>query len=181
MLKHDISTVKKAIKGDAQALETLLLLEQSMLYYKALTYVSTKEDALDVIQETSYKALLSIHQLKHPKYFSTWLFRILIRECYKLLRKQKKELPYEDEVLLEKLESKDDTALETSYIKEALAKLKPAYQIAIILFYYHDLSIKDISAVLEKPESTIKTHLRRARKKLKTEIERSHQPNEKFI
>ena len=97
------------------------------------------------------------------------------------MRKQKKELPYEDEVLLEKLESKDDTALETSYIKEALAKLKPAYQTAIILFYYHDLSIKDISAVLEKPEGTIKTHLRRAKKELKTEIERSHQLNEKFI
>src|SRR5690625_2107062 len=76
-LKHDIEIVKKAIKGDAQALETLLLLEQNMLYYKALSYVSTKEDALDAIQETSYHALLSIHQLRHPEYFSTWLFRIL--------------------------------------------------------------------------------------------------------
>lgn len=181
MLKHDISTVEKAIKGDALALETLLLLEQRMLYYKALSYVKTKEDALDAIQETSYHALLSIHQLKHPEYFSTWLFRILIRECYKLLREQKKEVPYEDEVLLEKLENKDDRVLETSYVKEALSKLKPAYQTAIILFYYHDLSIKDISVVLEKPEGTIKTHLRRARKKLKMEIERSHQLNEKPI
>jgi len=38
-LKHDIEIVKKAIKGDTEALETLLLLEQKMLYYKALSYV----------------------------------------------------------------------------------------------------------------------------------------------
>lgn len=178
---HDIYTVKKAIKGDTQALETLLLLEQKMLYYKALSYVSTKEDALDAIQETSYNALLSIHQLRNPEYFSTWLFRILIRECYKLLREQKKMIPYEDEVLLKKLETKDDKELDTSYIKEAISRLSPSYQTSIILFYYHDLSIKDISEILERPVGTVKTHLRRARKKLKAEIERSNQLNEKFI
>lgn len=181
LLKHDISTVKKAIKGNTQALETLLLLEQKMLYYKALSYVSTKEDALDAIQETSYNALLSIHQLKNPEYFSTWLFRILIRECYKLLREQKKVIPYENEVLLKNLESKDDIELETSYVREAISKLNPSYQTSIILFYYHDLSIKDISEVMEKPVGTVKTHLRRARKKLKIEIERSQRFNEKFI
>src|SRR5690625_4016723 len=176
-----MSTVKKAVKGDPQALETLLLLEQRMLYYKALSYVSTKENALDVIQDTSYNALLSIHQLKNPEYFSNWLFRILIRECYKLLREQKKVIPYEDDVLLKKLVSKDDKELETSYVREALSKLSTSYQTSIILFYYHDLSIKDISEVMEKPVGTVKTHLRRARKKLKVEIERSYQFNEKSI
>lgn len=179
-LEHDIYTVKKAIKGDTQALETLLLLEQKMLYYKALSYVSTKENALDAIQETSYNALLSIHQLRNPEYFSTWLFRILIRECYKLLREQKKMIPYKDEVLLKKLESKDDIELDFSYVEEALSKLNTSYQTSIILFYYHDLSIKDISEVMEKPVSTVKTHLRRARNKLKSEIERSNRLNEKL-
>ncbi|WP_240452423.1 sigma factor [Virgibacillus sp. YIM 98842] len=57
-----------------------------MLYYKALSYVGKKEDALDVIQETSCKAFLSIGKLRNPKYFSTWLFRILIHECYRLIK-----------------------------------------------------------------------------------------------
>lgn len=180
-MKHDITTVKKAIKGNTEALESLLFLEQRMLYYKALQYVSTKEDALDAIQETSYHALLSIHQLRQPEYFSTWLFRILIRECYKLLREQKKMIPYEDDVLLKKLETKDEKELDTSYVREALSKLNPSYQTSIILFYYHDLSIKDISEIVEKPVGTVKTHLRRARKLLKTEIERSYPFNEKSI
>lgn len=179
-LKHNIYTVKKAIKGDGEALEALLLLEEKMLYYKALSYVDTKEDALDAIQETSYNALLSIQQLRSPEYFSTWLFRILIRECYKLLREQKRMIPYEDEVLLKKLESKDDKEIENFYVREALSKLNHSYQTSIILFYYHDLSIKDISEIVEKPVGTVKTHLRRAKKQLKNEIERSHQLNEKF-
>lgn len=179
-MKHDVYIVKKAIKGDVEALETLLLLEQKMLYYKALSYVSTKEDALDSIQETSYNALLSIHQLRNPEYFSTWLCRILIRECYKLLREQRKIIPYEDDVLLNKLETEDDKEIEIPYINDALGKLNSSYQTAIILFYYHDLSIKDISEIMEKPIGTVKTHLRRAKKKLKVEIERSYQVNEKI-
>ncbi len=180
-LKHDMYTVKKAIKGDTQALETLLLLEQKMLYYKALSYVATKENALDAIQETSYNALLSIHQLRQPEYFSTWLCRILIRECYKLLREQKKMVPYEDEVLLKNLESKDAREIETAYVGDALSKLNTSYQTSIILFYYHDLSVKDISEIMGKPVGTVKTHLRRAKKKLKMELEGSHRFNEKCL
>lgn len=84
-MKHDIELVEKAIKEDAQAFEQLLFKEEQMLYYKALSYVGRKEDALDVIQETTCKAFLAIKDLRNPEYFSTWLFRILIRECYQLL------------------------------------------------------------------------------------------------
>ncbi|WP_238458116.1 sigma factor-like helix-turn-helix DNA-binding protein [Alkalihalobacterium alkalinitrilicum] len=44
----------------------------------------------------------------------------------------------------------------------------------MVLFYYHDLSINDISEIMEKPIGTVKTNLRRARKKLKIELERSY-------
>lgn len=103
-MKHDVHTVKRAINGDAKAFEELLILEERMLFYKALTYVSRKEDALDAIQETSCKAFLSIGQLQNPEYFSTWLFRILIRECYQLLKKRDQIIPYEGDELLERLE-----------------------------------------------------------------------------
>lgn len=94
-MKHDIYTVKKAIQGDLEALESLLFLEEKMLYYKALSYVDAKEDALDAIQETAYNVILLIHQLKKPEYFSTWLCRILIHECYKLLKQRKRMRKYQ--------------------------------------------------------------------------------------
>lgn len=70
-MKHNIHTVKKDIHGDAAAFEELLFLEEQMLYYKALSYVDNKQDALDALQETSCKAFLSIGQLRNSEYFST--------------------------------------------------------------------------------------------------------------
>lgn len=180
-MKHDIRTVKRAINGDAKAFEELLFLEEKMLYYKALSYVGKKEDALDAIQETSCKAFLAIDQLQNPEFFSTWLFRILIRECYKLLKKRDQIIPYEENELLKRLDSKQDTEIESFDLGEALSKLKSPYQTSIILFYYHDLPIKEISEIMEKPVGTIKTYLRRAKRKLKKDLERGYRVNEKTI
>ncbi|MFC4403744.1 sigma-70 family RNA polymerase sigma factor [Gracilibacillus xinjiangensis] len=180
MVKHDINTVKKAMNGDARAFEELLIKEERMLYYKALSYVRSKEDALDAIQETSCKAFLAIGQLKNPAYFSTWLFRILIRECYSLLRSRDKMIPYEENELLKRLDREQEEEIESFYLSEALSKLRSSYQTCLILFYYHDLSISDIAEVMEKPVGTVKTYLRRAKKNLKSELERSYKLNEKI-
>lgn len=67
-----IKLVKKAIKVDEEAFETLVVQQSDKLYRTAFLYVPNKEDALDVLQETIYKAFISIDQLKHPEYFSTW-------------------------------------------------------------------------------------------------------------
>ncbi|MGE7185917.1 sigma-70 family RNA polymerase sigma factor [Peribacillus sp. NPDC006672] len=178
-MKHDIHTVKRAINGDVTAFEELLFLEEKMLYYKALSYVGKKEDALDAIQETSCKAFLSIGELKNPEYFSTWLFRILIRECYKLLKKREQIIPYEENELLKRLDHKQDNEIESFHLNEALSKLNSSYQTSIILFYYHDLPIQEISEIMEKPVGTIKTYLRRAKKRLKIDLERSYKLNGK--
>src|SRR5699024_382775 len=119
-------------------------------------------------------------QLRNPQYFSTWLFRILIRECYRLLRERDQMIPYEESELLRKLDSKLDEEIDSFHLSEALSRLKSSYQTSIILFYYHDLSINDISEVMEKPVGTVKTYLRRARKILKDELERSYPFNEKI-
>ena len=178
-MKHNIHTVKRAINGDANAFEELLILEEKMLYYKALSYVGKKEDALDTIQETSCKAFLSIGQLQNPEYFSTWLFRILIRECYQLLKKRDQIIPYEEDELLKRLEKNLEREIESFHLSEALSKLDANYQTSIILFYYHDLPIQEISEIMEKPVGTIKTYLRRAKRKLKIGLERSYKLNEK--
>jgi len=180
-VKHDIELVEKAIKGDAQAFEQLLFKEEQMLYYKALSYFGRKEDALDVIQETTCKAFLAIKDLRNPEYFSTWLFRILIRECYQLLKKRDRMIPYDEMELLRKMEHKQELPSDSLHLGEALSKLNESYQTSIILFYYHDLSIRDIAEVMGKPVGTIKTYLRRAKKHLKNELERSYKFNERTI
>lgn len=172
-MKHDLSIVKRAVAGDVEAFEQLLFLEEEILYYKALSYVGRKEDALDAIQETACNAFLAIGKLRQPEYFSTWLIRILIRECCKLLRKRNEIIPFEEQALLQKLEAGQDEEVECFQLQEVLARLSPSYQTAIILFYYHDCSIQEIAEIMQKPEGTVKTYLRRGRKKIKTDLEGS--------
>ena len=178
-MKHDIHTVKKAINGDTKAFEELLYLEEKNLYYTALSYVSKKEEALDAIQEASCKAFLSIGQLKNPEFFSTWLFKILIRECFKILKNRDQIIPYDENELLKRLDRIQNKEIESFHLSNALSNLESSYKTSIILFYYHDLPIKEISEIMDKPVGTVKTNLRRAKKKLKNDLERSYKLDEK--
>ena len=180
-MEHDLSIVKQAIAGNKEAFEQLLILEEEKLFYTALSYVGQKEDALDAIQEAACKAFLTVHQLKHPEFFSTWLFRILINECYRLLKKGQKIIPYEESELLNRLQEQENVTGNPIDLSEAIQHLNHSQQMAIILFYYHDLPIKEISEVMEKPVSTIKTYLHRGKNQLKRELERSATFNEKII
>ncbi|TQR29033.1 sigma-70 family RNA polymerase sigma factor [Lysinibacillus sphaericus] len=180
-MEHDLSIVKQAITGNKEAFEQLLILEEEKLFYTALSYVGQKEDALDAIQEAACKAYLTVHQLKHPEFFSTWLFRILIHECYRLLKKGQKIIPYEESELLSSLQEQENVMANPIDLSDAIQLLNHSQQMAIILFYYHDLPIKEISEVMEKPVSTIKTYLHRGKKQLKRELERSATFNEKAI
>ena len=180
-MEHDLSIVKQAIAGNKESFEQLLILEEEKLFRTALSYVGQKENALDAIQEAACKAFLTVHQLKHPKFFSTWLFRILIHECYRLLKKEQKIMPYEESVLLNRLQEQENVMAYPIDLSDAIQHLNQSQQMAIILFYYHDLPIKEIAKVMEKPVSTIKTYLHRGKKQLKRELERSKTINEKAI
>lgn len=159
----------KAIHGDKLAFEELLKSESEKLYKIAFLHMQNKEDTLDVIQEATCKAYLSIAQLKEPAYFSTWLVKILIRTAYRELERKKKSIALPEETITYILESnqKEEPTLDLS---EPLATLKPEYKNAILLFYYYDLPIRTIANSMGKPPSTIKTYLRRAKLELKRKL-----------
>lgn len=160
--------VKKAVKGNARAFEELLILHSERLYRTAFLYAGNREDALDIVQETSCKAFLAIGQLKNEQYFLTWLTRILIHCAYDILKKRKKEMPVNE--LVELPSSSDNRVAENLDLMEAITLLKEQHRTAIILFYYHDLSISEIARSMDIPENTVKTYLQRGRKELKNRL-----------
>ncbi|UOQ50399.1 sigma-70 family RNA polymerase sigma factor [Gracilibacillus caseinilyticus] len=165
----DLSIVKKAINGNEKAFETLVKKESEKLYKTAFLYVRNKEDALDVLQETIYKAFISIEQVKQPQFFNTWLTKILIRTAYDVIRKRKKVVF--DEELMRNIS--DDSSIDVEGkmdVLNAISGLSKNYQTVIILFYYHDCTIDEIAETMGKPANTIKTYLRRAKMELKKSI-----------
>lgn len=163
--------VLAAINGDATAFEILVKQESTKMYRTAFLYVKNKEDALDIVQETVYKAYNSIKNLKKPEYFSTWLIKILIRTAFRTLEYKKKCKVLDHETLTNLLEHSTSNRSRDIDLIDALSNLNENYQTAIILFYYHDLSIHNIADMMDKPEGTVKTYLRRAKIELKKMLE----------
>jgi RNA polymerase sigma-70 factor (ECF subfamily) len=166
---NNLALVKKAIKGNETAFETLVKNESEKLYKTAFLYVRNKEDALDVLQETICKAFITIEHVRQPEFFNTWLTRILINTAINLLNKRKRLVMDED--FIHEVPSASNGDIEDKMdLMNAIHKLDEHYQTVIILFYYQNLSIHSIAKTMEKPENTIKTYLRRAKIELKNLI-----------
>lgn len=162
---NELKLIKKAIKGNKDCLEELLVLHGDQLYRTAYVYVRNREDALDIVQEASYKAFLSIGQLKNEKFFLTWLTKILLNCSYEVVKKRNKEWPSNE--MVEVTEEKREKKVEDLDLIEAVSRLKEKHKNAIILFYFHDLPISDVAKVMNIPENTVKTYLSRGKVQLK--------------
>jgi RNA polymerase sigma-70 factor (TIGR02954 family) len=155
--------VKKAIKGSKRAFEQLIKQHYERIYRTAYLYVHNEEDALDVVQDATYQAYTSIHALKHPEYFMTWLTKIIILCAGKILRERNNVVPLTDEMLTHLLVSDYSNRDDAIHLLNVIGQLKDNYRTAIILFYYYDYSIKTISEMMEIPEGTVKTYLSRGK------------------
>lgn len=84
----DQKLIQKASKGNQKALEQLIMKHHEQMYRTAFMHVRNKEDALDIVQEATYQALVSNHTLKNPDYFMAWLTSIIIRCAGQILEKK---------------------------------------------------------------------------------------------
>uniref|UniRef100_UPI00406C44D4 sigma-70 family RNA polymerase sigma factor n=1 Tax=Paenibacillus sp. FSL L8-0436 TaxID=2954686 RepID=UPI00406C44D4 len=108
--------------------------------------------------------------LKQPKFFKTWVIRILINECNQLLRMRERtvvmaEIPEETNVSYLPFEASGNVDLQSS-----INRLDEPLRLAIVLFYYEDLSIKQIADVLSITEGAVRARLHRARRLLSKQI-----------
>lgn len=157
--------VRLAICGDEEAFTYLISSKKEQLYRTAFAYVKNKEDALDIIQETVYKAYVSIDKLKEPKYFNTWITKILINTSITFMKKNNKIIYLEDELnYVIDVENNQDEKLD---LLHAIDKLEEKIKRVIILKYLNDLTISDVAKILEIPEGTAKTYLNKGLSKLK--------------
>nr|WP_295734780.1 sigma-70 family RNA polymerase sigma factor [uncultured Intestinibacter sp.] len=155
----------KSIKTNCASFEKLLLQYKSYLYKVAYTYVKDKQVALDILQETSFKAWLNIHTLKDEEKFKPWITKILVNTALNYIKKESKVIYMEDENSI--IYSEKSISIEQKLdLYDAIDLLKPKYKTVIILKYFDDMKIEDISYVLNTPENTVKSHLKRAKESL---------------
>ncbi|TCM86919.1 RNA polymerase sigma (SigV) subunit [Paenibacillus sp. BK033] len=158
-----------AIKGDDDALIARIQMDQSRLYGIAYSYMRNETDALEVIQETTFRVWSKRRSLRDPKVFTTWVTRILIRVCLDERKKRLRELPLLDELLKRDAQAADGNGIDRLDMAVQLQKLPSKYRMVIVLKYYRDMTITEIAELLEKPDGTIRTWLHQALKRLRTD------------
>lgn len=138
---------------------------KNAFYKLAYSYVKNEANALDMIGEATYSALNALPTLRNSKYMKTWFYRILINTCNQFLRKNK-NIIYEMD-LINNIPSTECDRESIIDLHSAISKLKSPYKETIILKYFQQLTIEEISQVLNKNQNTIKSYLRRGITQLK--------------
>ena len=161
----DTEKVERARKGNADEIGSLLMENMKSMYRVAFSILKTEEEISDAISNTTLIVFEKIHTLKNAEFFKTWLIRILINECNKIHRQNKKIIYLENY-------NQTDLVYNDKYddfgVRQAIKKLDEDLKTMVILYYFEDFSVKEISEIQKLPEGTVKSRLSRARKKLES-------------
>lgn len=151
------------MKQDKETIVNELLVENYNKYYRmAYSYVHNEEDALDIVQESAYKAIFHAEKLKKPEYADTWICRIIINEGMEFLRKNRKEFTELEEGLNGREETYEDLDL-----REAIERLSPKEKTVVMLRFYEGMSLEQIADIAAENMNTVKSRLYRALGKLR--------------
>lgn len=160
MTKETLLLISKAKKRDADAFIELMELHTQDMYKVALAILMNDQDVADAIQDTILACWEKMYTLRINQYFKTWLIRILINKCYDIRDYRKST------VELEEWEAASEADQYNWELKEAMKSLDEKYRLPIIMFYWQGYSAKEIAKILNVPEETVRTRLKRGRKKL---------------
>lgn len=147
------------------------IIEYSDIFYRlAYSYVKNTDDALDIVQESIYKAMTSMNTLRDPNSIKTWFYRIVVNTSLDFIRKRRKEICVDREFLFNGESGVVDDYPDID-LEKALEELPEVYYSIIVLRYFEDLKIKEIADVLDMNENTVKTRLYKGLERLKIRLD----------
>ena len=137
------------------------------MYRLSYSILKNEEDAKDAVQEAIYNAYKNLETLKDKRKFKSWIYKIVANTSFEILRNKKNYIDIEQEnIPAEKIDI--DTNLT---LWKAVQGLEQPYRTTITLFYYEDMSIKEISEITGSKVDAIKKQLSRGRDKIKEAID----------
>jgi len=163
--------------GDEAAIESLVSTHQRSVYRLALSILEDPQEAEEAAQDTLIAALAALDTYRGDSAFTTWLHTITVNVCYSRLRKRRtlerlkntlqsifrtsgERLPHPEQTLIQ---NESETA-----IWNAVHKLGDKHRLPILLRYYHDYSVTEISQILGINEGTVHSRLSIARERLRS-------------
>ncbi len=175
---EEAELVKQMIAGDRDAFTHIMERYQPQALRAAYLISGNHADSEDIVQETFAACFLYRNQIKNPEAFKGWFYRTLSRNAWRICRRTKKEQPVAEpyagdipdptETLKEVILREEEKALYS-----AIEALPVKQRAVIVLYYYSQMSIKEIAKALGCMEGTVKSRLFHGKAKLKELLQES--------
>jgi RNA polymerase sigma-70 factor (ECF subfamily) len=173
--RKEIRLIEGAQRGCGVSARELIDAHKDRLFAFVWRILRDHHDAEEICQEAFLRAFASLNSFSREYRFSTWLFTIAYRLCLNLLRRRP---PLSGDVELSTFDAGEQPVADIVANSEEAHRLKDAVwssvdqlsvhqRATVLLFYREGLSCEDIGKVLEMPVATVKSHLHRARMRLR--------------
>jgi RNA polymerase sigma-70 factor, ECF subfamily len=176
--------IKQVLRGDQDAFAEVIELYKDKVFQICFRMLGNRHEAEDISQEAFIRAYVNIHTFNQKRKFSTWLYRIATNLCIDRIRKKKPDYYLDAEVKgTEGLTMYSQVAAEgqlpeeeveemelQAEIQRQILKLPDKYRSVIVLKYIEELSLQEISEILDLPLGTVKTRIHRGREALRKQL-----------
>ncbi|TMC83171.1 MAG: RNA polymerase sigma factor [Chloroflexi bacterium] len=159
--------VRQATGGDLEAFEELIRRLQRRVYGFAYQHLRDSEEAHDLAQEIFVKLFRNLARYDSERPFEPWFWKLAANTTINYRRKR---VPIPAEPQAESADPNSTMQTHDPQLVEALSQLDPSYRLPILLHYYADLSLEQVSQTLSLSVPAIKSRLHRARAQLRNSL-----------
>ncbi|MDD6728238.1 MAG: sigma-70 family RNA polymerase sigma factor [Eubacteriales bacterium] len=144
----------------------------SIIFKTAYNYLLNKEDAEDILQEVFFKYFTHNKHFKDGNHEKAWLLRVTANLCKNALRsKSRHNLQLNETIKIGDYSFENESDSHIDLLK-TMYELTENQRVAIYLFYYEQIPIKEIAKIMNSNENTVKSHLLRAKDNMKKYLEK---------
>jgi RNA polymerase sigma-70 factor (ECF subfamily) len=172
--KRDDILVKEAREGKAASFAKLMSLYKRRVEAVGMGFFRNRADTEDFVQDVFLKAYTNLASFRGESLFSTWLTRIAYTTAINTKNRRKEYEPISDETLLpspgETPEDSEIRRITIEAVHEAVKELPERYAQCLDLYFFYDTAYDEIAVITGLPVNTIKSHIFRAKKILRTKL-----------
>jgi RNA polymerase sigma factor, sigma-70 family len=171
--------ILEAKSQNIEALKKLYNLYKPKVYKTAYMILNDSSTAEDILQEVFIQIYSKINKLDNVEAFERWIYRITVNCCMKYFKKNKRfgslitESNFKEEEDLTDLP--EEQLINKEFVQEVwniICSLPEPQRVPIVLFYYNEISIKEIASIMKCSEGTVKSRLHYGKKYIKENLEK---------
>jgi RNA polymerase sigma-70 factor (ECF subfamily) len=177
----DEALIRRAARGDAEAFDALARDRIDRLYAIAFRILRDPHDAEDAVQQALWTAWGDLPGLRDPARFDAWLYRLLVRMCYRAARSRRRR----DVVVRLVPELHDaadphgaDAIAERDALERAFATLSTEHRAVVVLHHHLGLGLDEVAGILEIPYGTARSRAHYAIRRLREALTLDERPAE---